>query len=293
MIWDQGRDFMKDETLYLYPLIIDSYRKLMSKYIELTNLTGEKYITKMEEIKKIVDYENSIYKEKYVQLKDLNEFVIALLEQIENIEECYIEKTEEVLIYRIFSKIVLGNWKYANKEKKLKEFKKELEKDWNIRKIMSMFYISMINEEINEQKDLKLKKILKEMMYCEIFSDAMLEEEVLKNDFNISDSQSYYMLMTNDKKMEKMAITDYNSILDKILRMDDKNLEEPEKEALLIYLINRLKANLILLSDEKIDDLNYEFHSKIENLNNIKIQNMVQQSYSDLRKNIKKYRKNK
>jgi len=284
---------MKDETLYLYPLIIDSYRKLMSKYIELTNLTGEKYITKIEELKKIVDYENSIYKEKYVQLKDLNEFVIALLEQIQNIEECYIKKSEEVLICRIFSKIVLGSWKYANKEKKLKEFKKELEKDWNIRKIMSMFYISMINEEINEQKDLKIQKILKEMMYCEIFSDAMLEEEVLKNDFNISDSQSYCMLMTNDKKMEKMAITDYNSILDKILRMDDKNLEEPEKEALLIYLINRLKANLILLSDEKIDDLNYEFHSKIENLNNIKIQNMVQQSYSDLRKNIKKYRKNK
>lgn len=282
---------MKDETLYLYPLIIDSYRKLMSKYIELTNLTGEKYITKIEELKKIVDYENSIYKEKYVQLKDLNEFVIALLEQIENIEECYIKKSEEVLIYRIFSKIVLGSWKYANKEKKLKEFKKELEKDWNIRKIMSMFYISMINEEINEQKDLKIQKILKEMMYCEIFSDAMLEEEVLKNDFNISDSQSYCMLMTNDKKMEKMAITDYNSILDKILRMDDKNLEETEKEALLIYLINRLKANLILLSDEKIADLNYEFHSKIENLNNIKIQNMVQQLYSDLRKNIKKYRK--
>lgn len=284
---------MKDETLYLYPLIIDSYRKLMSKYIELTNLTGEKYITKMEEIKKIVDYENSIYKEKYVQLKDLNEFVIALLEQIENIEECYIEKTEEVLIYRIFSKIVLGNWKYANKEKKLKEFKKELEKDWNIRKIMSMFYISMINEEINEQKDLKLKKILKEMMYCEIFSDAMLEEEVLKNDFNISDSQSYSMLMTNDKKIEQIAIMNYDSSLDKILRMDDKNLEETEKEALLVYLVNRLKANLILLSDEKIADLNYEFHSKIENLNNIKIQNMVQQSYSDLRKNIKKYRKNK
>lgn len=284
---------MKDETLYLYPLIIDSYRKLMSKYIELTNLTGEKYITKMEEIKKIVDYENSIYKEKYVQLKDLNEFVIALLEQIENIEECYIEKTEEVLIYRIFSKIVLGNWKYANKEKKLKEFKKELEKDWNIRKIMSMFYISMINEEINEQKDLKIQKILKEMMYCEIFSDAMLEEEVLKNDFNISDSQSYSMLMANDKKIEQIAIMNYGSSLDKILRMDDKNLEETEKEALLIYLINRLKANLILLSDEKIADLNYEFHSKIENLNNIKIQNMVQQLYSDLRKNIKKYRKNK
>lgn len=284
---------MKDETLYLYPLIIDSYRKLMSKYIELTNLTGEKYITKMEEIKKIVDYENSIYKEKYVQLKDLNEFVIALLEQIENIEECYIEKTEEVLIYRIFSKIVLGNWKYANKEKKLKEFKKELEKDWNIRKIMSMFYISMINEEINEQKDLKIQKILKEMMYCEIFSDAMLEEEVLKNDFNISDSQSYSMLMANDKKIEQIAIMNYDSSLDKILRMDDKNLEETEKEALLIYLVNRLKANLILLSDEKIADLNYEFHSKIENLNNIKIQNMVQQSYSDLRKNIKKYRKNK
>lgn len=284
---------MKDETLYLYPLIIDSYRKLMSKYIELTNLTGEKYITKIEELKKIVDYENSIYKEKYVQLKDLNEFVIALLEQIENIEECYIEKTEEVLIYRIFSKIVLGNWKYANKEKKLKEFKKELEKDWNIRKIMSMFYISMINEEINEQKDLKIQKILKEMMYCEIFSDAMLEEEVLKNDFNISDSQSYSMLMANDKKIEQIAIMNYDSSLDKILRMDDKNLEETEKEALLIYLINRLKANLILLSDEKIADLNYEFHSKIENLNNIKIQNMVQQLYSDLRKNIKKYRKNK
>lgn len=284
---------MKDETLYLYPLIIDSYRKLMSKYIELTNLTGEKYITKIEELKKIVDYENSIYKEKYVQLKDLNEFVIALLEQIENIEECYIEKTEEVLIYRIFSKIVLGNWKYANKEKKLKEFKKELEKDWNIRKIMSMFYISMINEEINEQKDLKIQKILKEMMYCEIFSDAMLEEEVLKNDFNISDSQSYSMLMANDKKIEQIAIMNYDSSLDKILRMDDKNLEEPEKEALLIYLVNRLKANLVLLSDEKIADLNYEFHSKIENLNNIKIQNMVQQSYSDLRKNIKKYRKNK
>ncbi len=284
---------MKDETLYLYPLIIDSYRKLMSKYIELTNLTGEKYITKIEELKKIVDYENSIYKEKYVQLKDLNEFVIALLEQIENIEECYIEKTEEALIYRIFSKIVLGNWKYANKEKKLKEFKKELEKDWNIRKIMSMFYISMINEEINEQKDLKIQKILKEMMYCEIFSDAMLEEEVLKNDFNISDSQSYSMLMANDKKIEQIAIMNYDSSLDKILRMDDKNLEETEKEALLIYLINRLKANLILLSDEKIADLNYEFHSKIENLNNIKIQNMVQQLYSDLRKNIKKYRKNK
>ena len=48
---DQGRDFIKDETLYLYPLIIDSYRKLMSKYIELTNLTGEKYITKIEELK--------------------------------------------------------------------------------------------------------------------------------------------------------------------------------------------------------------------------------------------------
>lgn len=284
---------MKDETLYLYPLIIDSYRKLMSKCIELTNLTGEKYITKIEELKKIVDYENSIYKEKYVQLKDLNEFVIALLEQIENIEECYIEKTEEVLIYRIFSKIVLGSWEYANKEKKLKEFKKELEKDWNIRKIMSMFYISMTNEEINEQKDLKIQKILKEMMYCEIFSNAILEEEVLKNDFNISDSQSYCMLMTNDKKIEQIAIMNYDSSLDKILRMDDKNLEEPEKEALLIYLVNRLKANLILLSDEKIADLNYEFHSKIENLNNIKIQNMVQQSYSDLRKNIKKYRKNK
>lgn len=197
------------------------------------------------------------------------------------------------MIYCIFSKIVLGSWKYANEEKNLKELKKELEKGWNIRKIILMFYISMINEEINEQKDLKLKKILKEMMCCEIFSDAMLEEEVLKNDFNISDSQSYCMLMTNDKKMEKMAITDYNSILDKILRMDDKNLEETEKEALLIYLINRLKANLILLSDEKIADLNYEFHSKIENLNNIKIQNMVQQLYSDLRKNIKKYRKNK
>lgn len=284
---------MKDETLYLYPLIIDSYRKLMSKYIELTNLTGEKYITKIEELKKIVDYENSIYKEKYVQLNDLNQFVLLLLEQIQNIEECYIKKSEEVLISRIFSKIVLGSWKYANEEKNLKELKKELEKGWNIRKIKSMFYISMINEEINEQKDLKLKKILKEMMYCEIFSDAMLEEEVLKNDFNISNGQSYCMLMTNDKNIEKMAIMDYNSILDKILKMDDKNLEEPEKEALLIYLINRLKANLILLSDEKIDDLNYEFHSKIENLNNIKIQNMVQQSYSDLRKNIKKYRKNK
>lgn len=284
---------MKDETLYLYQLIIDSYRKLISKYIELTKLTGEKYITKMEEIKKIVDYENSIYKEKYVQLNDLNQFVLLLLEQIQNIEECYIKKSEEVLISRIFSKIVLGSWKYANEEKNLKELKKELEKGWNIRKIKSMFYISMINEEINEQKDLKLKKILKEMMYCEIFSDAILEEEVLKNDFNISNSQSYCMLMTNDKKMEKMAITDYNSILDKILRMDDKNLEEPEKEALLVYLVNRLKANLILLSDEKIADLNYEFHSKIENLSNIKIQNMVQQSYSDLRKNIKKYRKNK
>lgn len=284
---------MKDETLYLYPLIIDSYRKLMSKYIELTNLTGKKYITKIEELKKIVDYENSIYKEKYVQLKDLNQFVLLLLEQIENIEECYIEKTEEVLIYRIFSKIVLGSWEYANKEKKLKEFKKELEKDWNIRKIMSMFYISMINEEINEQKDLKIQKILKEMMYCEIFSNAILEEEVLKNDFNISDSQSYCMLMTNDKKIEQIAIMNYDSSLDKILRMDDKNLEEPEKEALLIYLVNRLKANLILISDEKIADLNYEFHSKIENLNNIKIQNMVQQSYLDLRKNIKKYRKNK
>ena len=42
---------MKDETLYLYQLIIDSYRKLISKYIELTKLTGEKYITKMEELK--------------------------------------------------------------------------------------------------------------------------------------------------------------------------------------------------------------------------------------------------
>lgn len=284
---------MKDETLYLYQLIIDSYRKLISKYIELTKLTWEKYITKIEELKKIVDYENSIYKEKYVQLKDLNEFVIALLEQIQNIEECYIKKSEEVLICRIFSKIVLGNWKYANEEKNLKELKKELEKGWNIRKISLMFYISMINEEINEQKDLKLKKILKEMMYCEIFSDAMLEEEVLKNDFNISDSQSYSMLMTNDKKIEQIAIMNYDSSLDKILRMDDKNLEETEKEALLVYLVNRLKANLILLSDEKIADLNYEFHSKIENLNNIKIQNMVQQSYSDLRKNIKKYRKNK
>ena len=284
---------MKDETLYLYPLIIGSYRKLMSKYIELTNLTGEKYITKIEELKKIVDYENSIYKEKYVQLKDLNEFVIALLEQIENIEECYIEKTEEVLIYRIFSKIVLGSWKYENTEKEIKELKRILKKHLDIRIMMSVFYVSMINEEINNQKDSKIQKTLREMMDCEIFSDAMLEEEILKRDFNIPDSQSYSMLMANDKKIEKMAIMDYNSILDKILKMDDKNLEEPEKEALLIYLINRLKASLILISDEKIADLNYEFHSKIENLNNIKIQNMVQQSYSDLRKNIKKYRKNK
>lgn len=149
---------MKDETLYLYPLIIDSYRKLMSKYIELTNLTGEKYITKIEELKKIVDYENYIYKEKYVQLNDLNQFVLLLLEQIQNIEECYIKKSEEVLISRIFSKIVLGSWKYANEEKNLKELQKELEKGWNIKKISLMFYISMINEEINEQKDLKLKK---------------------------------------------------------------------------------------------------------------------------------------
>lgn len=284
---------MKDETLYLYPLIIDSYRKLMSKYIELTNLTGEKYITKMEEIKKIVDYENSIYKEKYVQLKDLNKLVLLLLEQIQNIEECYIEKSEEVLISRIFSKIVLGSWKYENTEKEIKELKRILKKHLDIRIMMSVFYVSMINEEINNQKDSKIQKTLREMMYCEIFSDAMLEEEILKRDFNIPDSQSYSMLMANDKKIEKMAIMDYNSILDKILKMDDKNLEEPEKEALLIYLINRLKANLVLLSDEKIADLNYEFHSKIENLNNIKIQNMVQQSYSDLRKNIKKYRKNK
>ena len=124
------------------------------------------------------------------------------------------------MICRIFSKIVLGSWKYANEEKNLKELKKELEKGWNIRKISLMFYISMINEEINEQKDLKLKKILKEMMYCEIFSDAMLEEEVLKNDFNISDSQSYSMLMTNDKKIEQIAIMNYDSSLDKILRME-------------------------------------------------------------------------
>lgn len=284
---------MKDETLYLYPLIIDSYRKLMSKYIELTNLTGKKYITKMEEIKKIVDYENFIYKEKYVQLNDLNQFVLLLLEQIQNIEECYIKKSEEVLISRIFSKILLGSWKYENTEKEIKELKRSLKKTLDIRIMMSVFYVSMINEEINNQKDSKIQKTLREMMYCEIFSDAMLEEEILKRDFNIPDSQSYSMLMTNDKKIEKMAIMDYNYFLDKILKMDDKNLEEPEKEALLIYLINRLKASLILLSDEKIADLNYEFHSKIENLNNIKIQNMVQQSYSDLRKNIKKYRKNK
>lgn len=284
---------MKDETLYLYQLIIDSYRKLISKYIELTKLTGEKYITKMEEIKKIVDYENSIYKEKYVQLKDLNKLVLLLLEQIQNIEECYIKKSEEVLISRIFSKIVLGSWKYENTEKEIKELKRILKKHLDIRIMMSVFYVSMINEEINNQKDSKIQKTLREMMYCEIFSDAMLEEEILKRDFNIPDSQSYSMLMANDKKIEKMAIMDYNSILDKILKMDDKNLEETEKEALLIYLINRLKASLILLSDEKIADLNYEFHSKIENLSNIKIQNMVQQSYSDLRKNIKKYRKNK
>lgn len=284
---------MKDETLYLYQLIIDSYRKLISKYIELTKLTGKKYITKMEEIKKIVDYENFIYKEKYVQLKDLNKLVLLLLEQIQNIEECYIEKSEEVLISRIFSKIVLGSWKYENTEKEIKELKRILKKHLDIRIMMSVFYVSMINEEINNQKDSKIQKTLREMMYCEIFSDAMLEEEILKRDFNIPDSQSYSMLMANDKKIEKMAIMDYNSILDKILKMDDKNLEEPEKEALLIYLVNRLKANLVLLSDEKIADLNYEFHSKIENLNNIKIQNMVQQSYSDLRKNIKKYRKNK
>lgn len=284
---------MKDETLYLYQLIIDSYRKLISKYIELTKLTGEKYITKMEEIKKIVDYENFIYKEKYVQLKDLNKLVLLLLEQIQNIEECYIEKSEEVLISRIFSKIVLESWKYENTEKEIKELKRILKKHLDIRIMMSVFYVSMINEEINNQKDSKIQKTLREMMYCEIFSDAMLEEEILKRDFNIPDSQSYSMLMANDKKIEKMAIMDYNSILDKILKMDDKNLEEPEKEALLVYLVNRLKANLILLSDEKIADLNYEFHSKIENLNNIKIQNMVQQSYSDLRKNIKKYRKNK
>lgn len=284
---------MKDETLYLYQLIIDSYRKLISKYIELTKLTGEKYITKMEEIKKIVDYENFIYKEKYVQLKDLNKLVLLLLEQIQNIEECYIKKSEEVLISRIFSKIVLGSWKYENTEKEIKELKRILKKHLDIRIMMSVFYVSMINEEINNQKDSKIQKTLREMMYCEIFSDAMLEEEILKRDFNIPDSQSYSMLMANDKKIEKMAIMDYNSILDKILKMDDKNLEEPEKEALLIYLINRLKASLILISDEKIADLNYEFHSKIENLNNIKIQNMVQQSYSDLRKNVKKYRKKK
>lgn len=284
---------MKEETLYLYQLIIDSYRKLISKYIELTKLTGEKYITKMEEIKKIVDYENFIYKEKYVQLNDLNQFVLLLLEQIQNIEECYIKKSEEVLISRIFSKILLGSWKYENTEKEIKELKRSLKKTLDIRIMMSVFYVSMINEEINNQKDSKIQKTLREMMYCEIFSDAMLEEEILKRDFNIPDSQSYSMLMTNDKKIEKMAIMDYNYFLDKILKMDDKNLEEPEKEALLVYLVNHLKANLILLSDEKIADLSYEFHSKIENLNNIKIQNMVQQLYSDLRENIKKYRKNK
>ena len=301
---------MKSQTLYLYSSLIKTYRKLLNLYKEIGELklkndeNSKEYKNKLYKLKQFIEYENYLFSDKFYQLSELNSFITSISKNIENIEFCYLMESEEVLVFRAISKFALASLNNIDyyKNLTLEERKIIYESNLNLEIVnaISVFYITIIKEKIDNQKNLETKKILNKMMFYEIFSNTYLETNLMVNDFEIPNLNNacYSILNSNNSDINKyknqIATSIYNNCLYKLLELSDENLNTKEGEAIIIFLLSRIKANLVLLPDEIIENLNYKYNYLIEKLkiDNFKIQGMISEIYSYLKKNIKKYRRN-
>ncbi len=159
-----------------------------------------------------------------------------------------------------------------------------------------------VNENyINYSKDLDTKLILKKVKYVASFLYFELEEEFLKNNFEINNNPyiSYRMFCqfmgVSKDIIEEVVIAYgvefYANIVNLMLQYNDNNLNDYEVKAKLINEQCFLRAIFILLDDETIMSLNAILHDMIDDVdmqdslkNKDKIVEMIINAYRKVKK---------
>ena len=174
-------------------------------------------------------------------------------ELVDSVYESHNEKTEEELMQ--FASGFLEVYKSLNKD-------------------ISEGVLVFLQEYINKNNSSDIKDELIKRKYNLLFTNKKLEASIILNDFNISnliysntELISCYALINNEtlKKIKDVFLAD--EITKEFLKILDGDELGYDIEDIRVYKIIKqclLRAYFVLVDDEFLSELNYEFHNLIE-----------------------------
>lgn len=166
-------------------------------------------------------------------------------------------------------------------------------------------FLSFMQRNIEDPKQKMFRENLITAKYNTSFINKEIESYLLTNNFNIS-TNTYIssdivseLLLINKELYKRIKDTIGQSIVGnqiyELLEISDVEYSDITKASSSILRQNLMKAAFIFISDEKISDVNYEFHEYIEDKEYQTIhpshtisENLIKNSFKDIKKNKSK-----
>lgn len=268
-------------------------------YIKLFNLEingkkeTEEYKKTIEYLKISVEVENELLQNKLLSSDKIIAMMFYLIKKkksenfSENYKEVLNQSYNDRIFLRIFNKIY---FKYKENptilqsiEKYLDEPEEEIlqniiaknELDKSLERDFLNSYLFLLQQFCLDSQDEYVFPYLLSTKYNLSYSIPSIEESLISLNFEIPDtlclesSMIANIFSMNEEEYEK-AKNDYGtkiafSQIIKILDMDNKNFSNPKNIANSILKQCLLRAAFMFMDEETLQELNYQFHSQIEN----------------------------
>lgn len=280
-------DFKKIESLLKKVTNIDKiYEKLYTLEIEGKKDT-EEYEKHLEYLLIFLECEEKIYKEANLSITKALSWIYFLNEKSDN-------KIVVRIIYNLFSLITANYNKLASlSHEELQYIAKALSinasgtnkdtiakcivlKD-NIEKNLYYTFLNFLESNIESTTNIELKNNLIAGKYNTLFTNPKIEKLVLSNKFDISpiphvieDAYTILSPLNNDLYRcvkDLISHTIATGEISELLKMNDTDYNDIQKTTTSTYRECMLRAAFQIMSDEKISDLNFNFHEYIESKN--------------------------
>lgn len=280
-------DFAKIESLFKKNTNIEKlYEKLYTLETEGKKET-EEYQKNIEYLMIFLEYEEKKYKEANLSIQKALSWIYFLNEKSDN-------KIVARIIYNLFSRIttnynelkILSHEELQYIAKALSINASGTNKDTiakcivlkdNIEKNIYYTFLNFLESHIESTTNIELKNNLIAGKYNTLFTNPKIEKLVLSNKLDISpiphvieDAHTILSSINSDLHRcvkDLISHTIATNEISELLKMSDSDYNDITKTTISTYRECMLRAVFQIMSDEKISDLNFDFHKYIESEN--------------------------
>lgn len=307
------QDLKKIESLLKNNTNIDKlYEKLFTLEID-GEKESEEYLKHLEYLSIFLECEEKIYKEANLSIQKALSWISFLNQKANN-------KIVTRIIYNLFSRITANYYELeVLSHEELKKISNALSinamgtnketiskcivlKD-NIEKNIYYTFLNFLQEYIETTNNKELKKNLILGKYNTLFTNPKIEKIALLNNFSISSTPHIIneipkeILPIHPELYESIknliSYTIANGEIHELLEISDADYNDMQKTTVAIFRQCMLRSTFQIMSDEKISDLNFDFHeyTETEEYKNTHQNNHI--SYNLIIHNFKEIKKDK